>query len=179
MVTIIADGSYEKIGEKLKDKLLYNKMEVDYISLENVNVEPCLNCGGCTYKTYGKCVIRDDGDWIYPKLIRSDLQIYVTPITFGGYSFKTKRVLDKCALIMDRHYMVDNKELVKAGMLDKRFKMILVGVNQDTVEAENEAFHKLFKEILIIARGIGKSFIIDSAEDLSLLDNIVKEIKLI
>lgn len=179
MVTIIADEGYEKIGEKLKNKLLDNKVDVVYIPLENVNVEPCISCGGCTYKTYGKCVIRDDGDWIYPKLIRSDLQIYVTPITFGGYSFKTKRVLDKCALIMDRHYMVDNKELVKAGMLDKRFKMILVGVNHDNVEAEKKAFQKLFNEILIIARGIGKCYITDSTEDLGILDSIVKEIKLI
>jgi multimeric flavodoxin WrbA len=179
MVAIIADEGYEQIGEKLKSKLLENNVDVDYISLENVNVKPCINCGGCIYKTYGKCVIRDDGDWIYPKLLSSDIQIYVTPITFGGYSFKTKRVLDKCALIMDRHYMVDNKELVKGGMLGKRFKMLLVGVSQDIMEDERKAFHKLFKEILIITRGRGKSYIIDSAEDLRILDNMVKEVNLI
>lgn len=124
MVTIIADEGIYKIGEKLKESLQEKMLDVDYISLENVDVKPCISCGGCTYKTYGKCVIRDDGDWIYPKLIKSEVQIYLTPITFGSYSFKTKRVLDKCALIMDRHYIVENKELVKGGMLGKRFKML-------------------------------------------------------
>lgn len=179
MVTIIADEGRHKIGEKLKERLQEKMLDVDYISLEDVEVKPCINCGGCTYKTYGKCVIRDDGDWIYPKLIKSDVQIYLTPITFGGYSFKTKRVLDKCALIMDSHYFVENRELVKGGMKGKQFKMLLIGVNQNTIEDEITAFHKLFQEILIIARGVGKSYIIDSVQDTQTIDNIVKEVNLI
>lgn len=179
MVTIIADEGRHKIGEKLKESLQEKMLDINYISLENVKVEPCISCEGCTYKTYGKCVIRDDGDWIYPKLINSDVQIYVTPITFGGYSFKTKRVLDKCALIMDRHYFVENKELVKGGMIGKRFKMVLIGVNDNAIEDEVTAFHKLFHEILIITRGVGKSYIIDSDLDTKAIDDIVQEVELI
>ncbi len=179
MVTIIADEGIYKIGEKLKECLQEKMVDVDYISLDNVEVKPCVSCGGCTNKTYGKCVIRDDGDWIYPKLIRSDVQIYVTPITFGSYSFKTKRVLDKCGLIMDGHYFVNNKELVKGGMIGKQFKMILIGVSQNTIEDEITAFHKLFQEMLIITRGVGKSYIVDSVLDTKAIDTIVKEVVLI
>ncbi|MFT4145459.1 MAG: NAD(P)H-dependent oxidoreductase [Mobilitalea sp.] len=85
MIAIIADEGNCQIGLELQQTLLAQGVQVEYISLEKVNVKPCVSCGGCTYKTYGKCVVRDDGDWIYPKVIGAEAVIFVTPITFGSY----------------------------------------------------------------------------------------------
>lgn len=159
MVVIIADEGKNKIGAELHREFLSKGVETEYIPLDNVQVKPCVNCGGCTCKTYGKCVVRDDGDWIYPKVIRSESLVLVTPITFGSYSFKIKRVLDKFGLIMDRHYFVEKKELVKGGMQGRQFRMFTVGVSEDCISGETEAFKKLLRETLIITRGTGKAYI--------------------
>lgn len=176
MITIIADEGNNHIGKELFQELTLKGTESDYVSLEGVQVKPCVSCGGCTYKTYGKCVIRDDGDWIYPKVLRSEVLIFVTPITFGSYSFKTKRVFDKFALVMDRHYFIENKELVKGGMLGRQFKFFTVGINENCIPEEIDAFKKVFRENLIITRGVGKAFIVENLLTPEMKDQITREV---
>jgi Multimeric flavodoxin WrbA len=89
MITIVADEGNGQIGAELFRELSRRDVEGEYISLEGVQVKPCISCGGCTYKTYGRCVTRDDGDWIYPQIIKADVLIFVTPITYGSYSLKS------------------------------------------------------------------------------------------
>lgn len=138
MITVIADEGIDRTGYELYEELTVNGMTTEYISLEGVKVKPCVNCGGCTYKTYGKCVVRDDADWILKNIIGADVLIMVTPITFGGYSYKIKQVLDKISLIMDRHYYIRNKEMVKGGMHGRQFKFFVLGIN--TYPADTTAF---------------------------------------
>ncbi len=176
MIVIIADEGKQQIGLELQQTLITHEIQVEYISLDRVNVKPCVSCGGCTYKTYGKCVVRDDGDWIYPKVIGAEAVIFVTPITFGSYSFKIKRVFDKFALIMDRHYMVEQNELVKAGMKGKQFKFFVLGKNENCLEEEIKVFKRLHQENIIITRGTGKVFIIDSVLTSEMKENIAKEV---
>ncbi len=176
MIVIIADEGKHQIGLELQQTLLTHGVQVEYISLENVNVKPCVSCGGCTYKTYGKCIVRDDGDWIYPKVIGAEAVFFVSPITFGSYSFKIKRVFDKFALIMDRHYMIEQNELVKAGMKGKQFKFFVLGMNENCLEEEIKVFKRLHQENIVITRGTGKVFIIDPMFTSELKENIAKEV---
>ena len=174
MITIIADEGKNKIGNELYDALISQGVQADYVSLENVEVKSCINCGGCTYKTYGRCVTHDDGDWIYPKIARADVLVIVTPVVFGSYSFKFKRVLDKFGLFMDRHYFVVNGEMTKGGMPDRTFKCFAVGVSESN--AEGEAFKKLFRELLVITRGAGKAFVTGASLPTETKNDILKEV---
>ena len=175
MVTIIADEGENKIGVKLYRDFLDKGIEADYVSLDGVEIKPCVSCGGCTYKTYRKCVVRDDGDWIYPKCIKADVLIFVTPITFGSYSFKIKRVFDKFGLIMDEHYYVKNGEMVKGGKKGGKFKFFAIGINENCIEEEIKAFNNLVKENLIITRGVGSSYIVDSKLTSEMSRKIIEE----
>lgn len=176
MITIIADERNNQIGRGLFQEFLSKGVDSEYISLEGVQVTPCLNCGGCIYKTYGKCVSRDDGDWICLKAACSDVILFVTPIIFGSYSFKIKRVFDKFGLIMDRHYFMKNGELVKGGMIGKQFKFFVVAHGENCMDEEIQAFKSLFHENLIITRGVGKAYIVDTMLTSEMKDQIVKEI---
>lgn len=176
MITIIADEGKGQIGSELYQELSLNGTGAEYISLDGVQVKPCVSCGGCTYKTYGRCVTRDDGDWIFPKVIGADVLIFVTPITFGSYSFKIKRVMDKLVLIMDRHYFMENGELVKGGMQGRQFKFYVLGIKENCIDDEIEAFKKLHYENLVITRGAGKAFIVDTVFTPEMKNNIMKEV---
>lgn len=159
MFTILADEAKTQIGNELYHALVSQGAEADYVPLEDVNIKPCVNCGGCSDKTYGRCVVRDDGDWIYPKVVRSDVLILVTPVVFGGYSFKLKRVLDKFGLFMDRRYFVVNGELAKGGMPGRTFRCVAVGISERDDAAESAAFKQLFRELLIITQGAGQAYV--------------------
>ncbi len=173
MITVIADEGQNKIGFEICQALIAQGVQSDYVPLDNVVVKPCVNCGGCTNKTYGRCVVRDDGDWIYPKIIKSEVLVLVTPIVFGSYSFKLKRVLDKFGLFMDRHYFLVNGELTKGGMPDRTFKCFAVGVTEDA--AEGDSFKRLFHELLTITRGAGKAFVTAASLSDEMKSDIVKE----
>ncbi|RAU92810.1 NAD(P)H-dependent oxidoreductase [Paenibacillus sp. YN15] len=177
MITLLADEGKHGVGQKLHKELLANGADCRYISLDQVRVEPCRNCGGCTYQSYNRCVVRDDGDWIFPQVLQAGLLILVTPLVFGGYSFKVKRVLDKFGLIMDRHYFVEKGELVKGGLPDRPFRLMAVGVREGGSGAEASAFSRLIRELLIITRGAGKPFIVDPGKpaELETLELIAKE----
>lgn len=176
MVTIIADEGQYGTGAALCQEFSVKGIPTKYISLENAQVKPCVGCNGCTYQTYGKCVFRDDGDRIYPHVIRADALIFVTPIVFGSYSFKIKRVFDKFGLIMDRHYFMRNKEMAKGGLIGRQFKFFAIGVAENCVEGEIEAFRNLFHENLVITRGAGKVFIADGPLSKSMSTYIVNEV---
>ena len=109
--------------------------------------------------------------------VEIDVLIFVTPITFGSYSFKVKRVYDKISLIMDRHYFVENKELVKGGKLGSRFKFFTIGNMENCRKEELEAFQKLFHENLVITRGIGKCYIADKSLSEEMRNQIIEEVK--
>lgn len=176
MVIIIADEGKNNIGMELHREFLSKGIEADYIPLDNVQVKPCVNCGSCNYQTYGRCAIRDDGDWIYPRVIQADALIFVTPITFGSYSFRIKRVFDKFGLIMDRHYFIENKEVVKGGMQGRQFRLFSVGVREGCIDQEIEVFKNLFHENLVITRGTGNTYIVDSILDPKTKNKIIEEV---
>jgi multimeric flavodoxin WrbA len=179
MVTILADEGENRIGFKLYQSFQSKGVQADYIPLNDVTVKPCVGCNGCTYKTYGKCVVRDDGDWIYSKILRSDAVLVVSPILFGGYTVKTKRVLDKFGLIMDRHYFVANGEMTKGGWNDRQFKLFALGIQDEADPEEAEAFKNLVHETNVIVRGGGKGYTSGPLLPDELAVQIVREVALI
>lgn len=177
MITVIADEGIDRTGYELYEELTENGMTTEYISLEGVKVKPCVNCGGCTYKTYGICVVRDDADWIIRKIIGAEVLIMVFPITFGSYSYKIKQVLDKISLIMDRHYYIKDKEMVKGGMYGRQFKFFALGINNDCIDGEIEAFHKLHYENLFITKGTGRAYDVDPVLTKKMKAQIIREVQ--
>jgi multimeric flavodoxin WrbA len=71
--------------------------EVDNILLRDKKIGSCTGCFGCWLRTPGICVIDDDGRKVAEKAIRSDLLVYLTPVTFGGYSSELKKAVDRTA----------------------------------------------------------------------------------
>jgi multimeric flavodoxin WrbA len=175
MIVIIADDERHAIGGLLHNALQARGAETDYIPLKDVNIKPCTGCNGCAYKSYGKCVIRDDADLILHKIIHADTVLLVSPVAFGSYSFKVKRVLDKLGLIMDRHYHVKNKQIVK-GSLMGRFHLVAVGVTSADNHAGAEAFQRLVQENIFITQGTGRAFIAGAELSPEVMAEIIREV---
>ncbi len=69
--------------------------EVETLPLRDMDIAPCTGCFKCWTKTPGICVIDDTGREVTRKLVRSDLLVILTPVTFGGYSSEVKKALDR------------------------------------------------------------------------------------
>jgi len=68
--------------------------EVEFIRLRDLEISSCLECLSC-HKD-GRCVVRDDMQTLYPKLIEMDGLIFGSPIFFMGITAWGKAFVDRC-----------------------------------------------------------------------------------
>jgi len=101
MKALILDGSRSlggplaTINNEVTLLLEKNGWEVESFHLLEENIATCVGCFGCWLKTPGECIIKDKGPEIAKKIVQSDLRVYITPITFGGYSYQLKKMIDR------------------------------------------------------------------------------------
>lgn len=67
--------------------------EAEVITPFKMNIGPCIACEGC-YKT-GLCVVKDDYQEIYDKIMEVDALVISTPIYFGAVSAQIKAFIDR------------------------------------------------------------------------------------
>lgn len=99
MRVTILDGSrsdntvLHRAGESLHAAL--GGQEVQWFRLREMAIRRCLGCFGCWIKTPGVCVIDDAGRDVAQQYVQSDLVVFMTPVTFGGYSSELKKAVDR------------------------------------------------------------------------------------
>ncbi len=69
---------------------------VDTVYLNGMNIKPCQGCYGCRKKNSKGCVVDDDMQSLYPKLIDSDAWVIASPVYWFTMSAQTKIFMDRC-----------------------------------------------------------------------------------
>ena len=78
--------------------------EVEKIVVDKLKISPCKEYLGCFRD--GNCVIRDDMDAIYPKLLEADVVIMASPMFFYGLSAQAKALIDRCQALWARKHIL-------------------------------------------------------------------------
>ena len=81
--------------------------EVEKIVVDRLKITPCKEYYGCLKD--GNCVIRDDMDDIYPKLVAADVVIIASPMFFYGITAQLKALIDRCQALWARKYVLKQK----------------------------------------------------------------------
>ena len=69
---------------------------VEIIDAAHADIHPCTGCIHCGYE--GPCVQEDAIDQIRPKILESDMMVFVTPLYYYGMSAQLKTLIDRfCA----------------------------------------------------------------------------------
>ena len=67
--------------------------EVEFVSLNNVQVNGCIGCNACRY---GKpCVQKDGFNSLVPKILSADLIVFASPLYFWTISSKLKAFIER------------------------------------------------------------------------------------
>src|SRR3974390_16500 len=85
------DGDLVPIHDLLLGVLEAAGSGVQTFPLRETKLAHCLGCFNCWVKTPGMCVEMDGGQEIARAVIRSDVTVLYTPVTFGGYSPELKK----------------------------------------------------------------------------------------
>lgn len=73
----------------------------DVIRLCDLDISPCLNCGGCD--NTGVCVVEDDMIALYDKIMAAQRIILASPIFFYGITAQAKAFIDRTQALWNRH----------------------------------------------------------------------------
>jgi multimeric flavodoxin WrbA len=90
--------------------------EVEKILVDRMKIAPCREYYGCLKD--GKCVIRDEMDAVYSKILAADAVIVATPIFFYTISAPLLLLISRCQALWARKYVLKNLDIpVKKGVL--------------------------------------------------------------
>ncbi len=99
------------------------RLEVKTFNLNEMNIKPCQNCGGCDQT--GECIIEDDMTGIYNDIRAADRIILASPIFFFSLSAQTKTMIDRCQSFWCEKYLL--KKPVLEGKYGRKGLLLLVG----------------------------------------------------
>ena len=98
--------------------------DAEKLIVDKLKIAPCKEYLGC-FKD-GNCVIRDDMDTIYPKLLEAGVVIIASPIFFYGVTSQAKALIDRCQALWARKHIL--KQTLPDGVRKGAF--IAVGATQ-------------------------------------------------
>lgn len=134
MVNILAiygsprrDGNTSLLLRRAVDGARESGAEVDEVVLRDLKMSPCLEIYGC--KKNGRCVIKDDFQEVYDKLVSCDGMMLASPIFFYTVSAHTKILMDRCQSFWVKKYWIEKEPFGKRPMKRKGL-FISVGATQ-------------------------------------------------
>jgi multimeric flavodoxin WrbA len=101
--------------------------EIDRVYVTDFTITPCKECHGCDQT--GNCIILDEMQKIYPRLLEADVIILASPIFFYGITAWAKALIDRSQALWARKYLLKDPSLGKEGKKRKGF-FISVGATK-------------------------------------------------
>ena len=83
--------------------------EVEKLIVSELKIAPCGEFYGCLRD--GKCVIDDDMQQVYPKLLEAEGIILASPMFFYGLTSQVKALIDRCQALWVRKYVLKQAPL--------------------------------------------------------------------
>jgi len=117
--------------------------QVETFPMREAKLAHCLGCFGCWVKTPGMCVEADAGREIAKAMIRSDVTVFFTPVTFGGYSPELKKMVDRMVQLASPYFQMDHGEVHHPPRYAHRPRLMMVGVQRHPNPAEAHIFKTL------------------------------------
>ena len=149
MKALIMDGSDSEdqlakgIASLTSKILMENGDEVETLILENMEIKDCMGCFGCWIRTPGICVIDDEGRTVAERMMNSDLIIWITPVTFGGYSYHLKKAVDRLIPNIHPLFMKVNGETHHAKRYESYPRLVAIGTLESRDEEKESVFRRL------------------------------------
>lgn len=149
MKALVLDGSERRNeSESTLSQIVVSELkslgyDVYDVILYDTDIASCTGCFECWVKTPGICVINDAGRDLARKMIQSELMVFITPVTFGGYSSELKKALDRLIPNVSPFFMKIKGEVHHEPRYDRYPRLIGVGILPHPDEESERIFKTL------------------------------------
>lgn len=143
--SLTCDDSLAPVHEAIVGYLEAKGWRVEPLMLRHLEIADCLGCFGCWIKTPGVCVIDDSGREVAERMAKSDLVIYLSPVTFGGYSSELKKALDRAIPLVLPFFVKIDGEIHHPPRYEHQANVVAFGVLRSKDEDRARIFSTLFE----------------------------------
>lgn len=141
----------------LADELAAGHNQARVWRLRDEQIAYCLGCFECWTKTPGICRIDDAARAVTASIIRSDVTVYVSPVTFGGYSSELKKALDRSICLVSPFFKRIDGEIHHHPRYDHYPVEYAIGVLPAPDPNQEEIFQRLFRRNTINLHAAGQA----------------------
>jgi hypothetical protein len=134
MRALVLDGScaddttVEAVRETLLEELQRRGFEAQALRMRDLEIRHCIGCFGCWVQTPGECLVDDPARGIAEAMVAADLAVFLTPVTFGGYSYHLKKGLDRIICILSPFFLKIDGEVHHRPRYDRYPRLLGLGV---------------------------------------------------
>ncbi len=124
------NGNSAALADQVAEGVRSAGGSVESFLLHRMNILPCDGCKSCREGIDGYCIIQDDMQILYPKLLEADAILIASPVYWFEVSAQTKAFIDRTyALDLDKVYA---RQSGKRSLLSgKRFGLVLTYGDED------------------------------------------------
>jgi len=144
MNALILNGSlkHQSHLEPIQNILIEELEDVGWtpepILLHQANIRGCLGCFKCWDTTPGLCIQqKDEAPGIVKKFIRSGLVVFLSPLTFGGYSSELKKIIERMLGLLQPGTTIRSGETHHLKRYESYPSLLAVSVTE-TLDVEGE-----------------------------------------
>lgn len=127
----------------LRTELKEKGWQLESFALGDMDIKPCASCGSCATNTPGLCPQKDGMEKILAQWVQSQLVIFFTPISFGGYHSDLKKAVDRLLPLKAAYFTVHRGELHHENRYKPMPALLTIGILREENTPEREAFRYL------------------------------------
>ncbi len=155
MDVIIFNGSLKNgnqhlsIQRSIEKELTSIGVEWETIILNSTDLKSCIGCFKCWDTTPGICtgIKGDSGNEIIRKVIQSKMIVYLTPLTFGGFSSELKKMIERFLPLLQAGVVLVKGETHHRKRYDKYPSILAIATTDEKDEEEVEIFKHLMHRL--------------------------------
>jgi multimeric flavodoxin WrbA len=102
--------------------------QVSVVRCREMDFSGCIECGGCDGT--GECVVEDDMQKVYPKLLEADAIFIASPIFFYGVTWQAKALIDRCQAMWCRRMLEKTTPEERRSYTSGKGYLIAVGATK-------------------------------------------------
>jgi multimeric flavodoxin WrbA len=118
---------------------------VTAFDLDGLAIKPCRGCFACWIKHPGTCAIEDDEALVLRAAATSDVQVWTTPVTFGGYGPALKKALDRAIPNILPFFTKIHGEVHHPQRYDRRRSFLVLGTLTGPDAEAERIFHNVVR----------------------------------
>lgn len=146
-----------QVGELIKSVVESRGGEFSLHFIDADKFKSCIGCFGCWVKTPGLCIHNDGGNPIIAQALQADTLVWLSPLSFGGYSSNLKILIDRHLPLILPYFSRRHGELHHKSRYARRPRMVGIGIQEKVDPREAELFHALVSRNAVNFQARGSS----------------------